>query len=125
MGGIPVHIVTGASGSGKSALIARLAWARRDRLGLVNILPVDPSVNLKALSAGCPCCTGRIVLQVSLVRALRDNGATRAFVEIADRGHAATLETLLDEPPLRLSVVAARRIFLPPDAGISASELDA
>lgn len=122
---IPVHVVTGVPAAGKSALVARLARARPDWLGLVNSLPADSVANLKPLSASCPCCVGRVVLQVSLVRALRETGATRAFVELADAQHAANLARLLGELPFSLSVEAGRTIILPRDAGISASEFDA
>ncbi|MBS0335792.1 MAG: hypothetical protein JSS40_03045 [Proteobacteria bacterium] len=121
---IPVHIVTGAPGSGKSALIARLCAERGDWLGLVNT-PPQAGRGLKQLSAGCPCCTGKVVLQVSLARGLRETGARRAFVELADPGHASNLEKLLAELPLSLAVIGARRIAMPAESGLRADELDA
>lgn len=119
---IPVHIVTGAPGSGKSALIARLVAADSHWLGLVNRLPDGAQRNLRQLSPGCPCCTGRVVLQIMLARALRQTGATRAFVELADADHAGTLEKLLAESPWNLSMRSARSIVLPHDLAITASE---
>lgn len=116
---VPVHIVTGAPGSGKSALIARLTGERKDWLGLVNAVPDVATDNLRALSAGCPCCTGRMVLQVSLVRALRDSGASRALVELSDPAHASSLEKLLQAPPFSLSLRAARALVLPRDVDVS------
>jgi G3E family GTPase len=121
---IAVHIVTGAPGSGKSALIARLCSERGDWLGLVNTLP-QVGRGLRQLSAGCPCCTGKVVLQVSLARGLRETGARRALVELADPEHAATLEKLLTELPLSLAVIGARRILMPAETGLKAAELDA
>lgn len=123
MGRIPVHIVTGAPGSGKSALISRLCSERGDWLGLVNTLP-QAGRSLKQLSAGCPCCTGKVVLQVSLARGLRETRARRAFVELGDPEHALTLEKLLGELPFSLSVISARRITLPAEAGLKAVELE-
>lgn len=124
-GRIPVHIVSGAPGSGKSALIAGLVGQRSDWLGLVNVLSARSGQNLQLLAAGCPCCTGRVMLQVTLVRALRSTGATRAFVEIGDAKHGANLERMLGELLLGRSVHAARNLELPRDAKLSASELQA
>lgn len=126
MGGrIPVHVVTGARGSGKTALIARLCAGRSDWLGLVDSLPEDPPAGLRAFSAGCPCCTGKVVLQVSLGRGLRESRATRAFVELHDPAHRASLERLLAELPLNLSVVPGRPVELPADAALQAASLEA
>jgi hypothetical protein len=121
---IPVHIVTGAPGSGKSALVSRLCSERVDWLGLVNTLPVAGGAGLRRLSAGCPCCTGKVVLQVSLARGLRESRARRAFVEVGDPEHALSLEKLLGELPLSLSVTCARRITLPAEAGLRAVEFE-
>lgn len=121
---IPVHIVTGRPGSGKSALIAALVGQRSDWLGLVNALPAVCGQSLRLLAAGCPCCTGRVVLQVTLVRALRSTRAVRAFVELADTQHAANLEKLLTELPFSLSVCAARTLELPGDARCCANDLE-
>lgn len=122
---IPVHVVTGAPGSGKSALIARLTRERADWLGLINAPPGIAADNLKRLSAGCPCCTGRVVLQVSLVRALRDTGARRALIELPDPAHAAALARLLQELPFRLSVRRGRELVLPLDTAVASADLDA
>lgn len=119
-----MHIVTGAPGSGKSALIARLARDRADWLGLLNALPGAAALNLRVLSAGCPCCTGRVVLQVSLVRALRETGATRVLVELPDSAHAAALARLLQELPFSLSVRRDRDLVLPRDAAVISANLD-
>ncbi len=121
---IPVHVVTGPRGSGKTALIARFCAGRDDWLGLVDALPDEPPAGLRAFSAGCPCCTGKVVLQVSLARGLRESRATRAFVELRDPAHRATLERLLAELPLSLSVVPGRPIELPADASLQAATLE-
>lgn len=113
---IPVHVVSGPSGSGKTALIARRMAENPDWLGLVNVLPVAPPANLRALAPGCPCCTGRVALQVGLARALRETGAVRALVEVADPQHALQLERDLQSLPLSLSLEPASRISLPEQA---------
>lgn len=116
-----MHIVTGAPGSGKSALITRLTRDRPDWLGLVNAVSGAAANNLRSLIAGCPCCTGRVVLQVSLVRALRESGARRAFVELANPAHAANFAKLLQESPFSLSVRVAPALILPGDQAIDAA----
>ena len=120
---IPVHIVTGAPGSGKTALISRLCRERQDWFGLANALPGNAGAGLRLLSSGCPCCTGRVVLQISLARGLRETRATRAFVEIPGHGHAETLGKLLGEQPFSLSVYCSRSIVLPGDAGLQVTDL--
>lgn len=120
---IPVHVVTGAARSGKSALIVRLCHQNGNWVGLVNALP-SPGPNLRSIAAGCPCCTGKVVLQVSLARALRETGAVRAFVELPDPAHAETLKRVLGEPPLSLSVAIARSILLPGDSRLLAADLE-
>lgn len=122
---IPVHIVTGAPGSGKTGLIARLVGARADWLGLANSAPALPATNLKRLAAGCPCCTARVALQIGLARGLRESRATRAFVELVDARHAALLERVLGDAPLSRSVYLARTLALPADAQLSPFDLDA
>jgi len=119
-----VHVVAGPPGSGKSALIARLARERGDWLGLSNSVLAGAAANLMLLSAGCPCCTGRVALQVSLARSLRESGASRAFLELGDVRHAAALARLLNELPLSLSLTQARTILLPQDSAISAGALE-
>ena len=120
---IPVHIVTGAPQSGKTGMIAGLCAARGDWLGLVNSLPAGAGGNLRLLSAGCPCCTGKVVLQVSLARALRESRAVRAFVELPNPEHAGPLQEILGQLPLSLSVVSARTLTQPVDARIRPSDL--
>ncbi len=120
---IPVHIVTGGQRSGKTSLIARLCRERSDWLGLVDAPPADPGPNVRLLSPGCPCCTGKVVLQVTLVRALRETKAARAFVEVSGSAHAENLEKALAEIPFSLSLEGARTLFVPQDAGLRASDL--
>ena len=121
---IPVHIVTGAPGTGKSALITRLCGERKDWLGLVNSARLAGESNLRPLAPSCPCCTGKVVLQVTLARALRATGACRVFVELGDAGHLAGLQRALTESPLGLSLAVSRVIGLPQDAGLEVAEID-
>jgi G3E family GTPase len=123
MGGrIPVHVVTGAPGA--TAFIEQLCAENAGWAGLVMRAPTKASPNVRVLSAGCPCCTGRVVLQVSLARLLRETGAGRAFVELPDAGHEGSLAKVLVEPPLGQSVVAGRPIRLPGDAALRPADLE-
>jgi len=120
-----VHVVTGAAGTGKTAFIARMCAEREDWLGLVNQpLSAASGSNVKTLTAGCPCCTGKVVLQITVVRALRRFRAGRAFVELGDAGHLQGLERALGESPLGLSLVISRSICLPRDAGLPVAEFE-
>jgi hypothetical protein len=66
---------------------------------------------------------GRVVLQVTLARGLRESRAVRAFVELADPEHANTLQHVLAASPLSLSVIGSRLIVLPEDADLKAEHL--
>ena len=108
---VPVHVVTGAPGSGKSALVARLikersAWA--------------------ALSPrACPCCVGRVELQVTLARLLRERRPERILVELADGDHLQALQRVLVEWPLGQYVSTARSLVLPGDGCADPAQLEA
>lgn len=77
---IPVHLVLGAPASGKSALIIRLLDARENWIGFANGAG-GANARLHALPRGCPCCTGRVEMQVVLARALRRIRAERVLIE--------------------------------------------
>lgn len=125
MAKVPVHAVIGGPRTGKSALIARLCGARSDWLGFVNTaISGSGTPNLRPVPGGCPCCTARVVLQVALTRALRDTGAVRVFVELADASHKAMFERVLGESPFSRSVVAGCSYALPDCESLEAGSLD-
>ena len=106
---VPVHLVAGPPGSGKLALIARLI-AERD--GWATLSP-----------GGCPCCTGRVDLQIGLARLLRERRPERVLVALPDGAHAVASRRVLGERPLAQYIVLGREIVLPEDAGLAAAEL--
>ena len=114
---IPVHVVTGPAAAEVRDLIRGFCQHRPDWIAFVNAQTAPTAPNLRPLPLGCPCCTGKLALQVALVRELRDPAVTRAFVEV-DPSHAASLERALAQPPFDLSLRAARRIELPRDEGL-------
>jgi len=50
-------------------------------------------------SAACPCCVGKIQLQVDLVRLVREQRPPGVLIELADAAHAHTLRRALREWP--------------------------
>ena len=50
-------------------------------------LRLPPGAIVHAVSGGCPCCIGRVTLQVTLVRLLRESRPRRLFVELAGTDH--------------------------------------
>lgn len=112
MGPIPVHAVTGAPGSGKSSRIARYAELDPGSLGLVNVRVKDLP-NLVIAPLGCPCCTARVALQVTLARLLRQRKPARVYVELPEREHAAALSAVLREWPLSQYVVPGEVLGAP------------
>lgn len=104
-----MHVVAGAPRSGKSALVARL---------------LEEHKTWRALRPGaCPCCVGRVELQVNLARLLREERPERVFVELPDPGHLAAFRKALGEWPLVQYVRLARTLHLPDDAALNAAEL--
>lgn len=105
---IPVHVITGFLGSGKSTLIRRLIerkpegerWAvlinEFGRVGIDQAL-VDgrDDVAVKALPGGCLCCQLATVLNAALVELLRRERPDRLLVEPSGLGHPAGLLELL------------------------------
>ena len=63
---------------------------------------------LPELSAGwfalkprnCPCCVGRVELQVEIARLIRERRPQGVLIELADAGHQPALRRALTEWPL-------------------------
>lgn len=49
---------------------------------------------------GCPCCVGRVEMQVKLARLIRERRPRGVQIELADAGHRASLLGALAEWPL-------------------------
>jgi hypothetical protein len=50
-------------------------------------LHLPPRAVVHAASGGCPCCIGRVTLQVTLVKLLRESRPRRLFIELAGNDH--------------------------------------
>ncbi len=104
---IPLTLVTGASGGAREAAIAALVAGAPDGAAVIlEGLPDGRSAPLAFLPAqlvqriapGCLCCTGNLVLRVTLHRLLRAKPA-RLFIGLADPGHIAQLRQSLSQAP--------------------------
>ncbi|WP_355660013.1 CobW family GTP-binding protein [Halomonas salifodinae] len=105
---IPVHVVTGFLGSGKSTLIHELLklkpagerWAVVvNEFGQVGIdqamFEAGDEVVVKGVPGGCLCCQLAFVLQASLVNLLHRHRPDRLLIEPSGLGHPAGLLDLL------------------------------
>lgn len=74
------------------------------------VLPTDPSIQSVRIAPGCVCCSGNLVLQVTLNRLLRTR-PRRLFIALASTAHLAAIQDFLSRPPydalLRLTPLVA------------------
>ncbi|PWV80446.1 GTP-binding protein [Halomonas sp. A11-A] len=105
---IPVHLITGFLGSGKSTLIHRLIeqkpaderWAVLvNEFGQVGIdqtmFEERDDLVVKELPGGCLCCQLAFVMQATLVNLLRRHRPDRVIIEPSGLGHPAGLLEVL------------------------------
>ena len=105
---VPVHIITGFLGSGKTTLIHSLIeqkpvdekWAILvNEFGQIGIdqtmFEQRNDVVVKGLPGGCLCCQLAFVLQAALVNLLARNKPDRVIIEPSGLGHPAGLLDLL------------------------------
>lgn len=111
---VATTLVTGASPFAREAAIATLLAAAAPRApqagasfsavileGLAlggTPIPELPSVRLVRLAPGCVCCTGNLVLRVTLNRLLRQ-GPERLFIGVASSEHLDQLRSWLQTAP--------------------------
>lgn len=55
----------------------------------------------------CPCCVGRVAMQVELARVIRDERPRGVVIELADPAHLPALRRALSEWPLAEKVELA------------------
>jgi G3E family GTPase len=85
-------LVTGASARAREAAIA----ASLSGTSPLDDLPAGPSV--ARIAPGCLCCTGNLVLRVTLNRLLRRR-PSRIFIGVADSEHLDQLRSWLQSEP--------------------------
>lgn len=110
MSRVPVHFCIGTARGTARALLSRL-FAARPRWAVLEL-------------QSCPCCAGRIELQIRLARLLREHGPQRVLIGYVDPSHQAALERVLTSWPLAQYVFAARRLSVPQDANLTAEVLE-
>ena len=106
--GLPVTLVTGPSAAAREAAIgARLAAAGQGGVAAVileglpdprSILTASHSLDLHRIAPGCVCCTGNLVLRVTLNRVLRRRPA-QLYIGLASTEHLDQLRSWLQQPP--------------------------
>ena len=74
-------------------------------------LDENPAVRVHRIAPGCLCCTGNLVLRVTLNRILRFSPA-QVFIALADVGHVDQLRSWLRQPPYD------QLLFLTPDEAL-------
>ncbi|WP_104203467.1 CobW family GTP-binding protein [Billgrantia saliphila] len=105
---VPVHVVTGFLGSGKSTLIRSLIeqkpeherWAilvnEFGRIGIdQTMFEARSDVIVKGLPGGCLCCQLAFVMQATLVNLLHRHRPERLIIEPSGLGHPAGLLDVL------------------------------
>ncbi len=120
---VPVHIVTGFLGSGKTTLIHQLIeqkpthekWAILvNEFGQIGIdqtmFAARDDVVVKGLPGGCLCCQLAFVLQAALVNLLARQKPDRVIIEPSGLGHPAGLMDLLQGEAFQ-DVVAVQDII--------------
>ncbi len=60
--------------------------------------PVYAALRIVRIASGCMCCTGNLVLRVTLNRILRDS-PEQIFLSIANASHLPALRAFLTAPP--------------------------
>jgi G3E family GTPase len=106
-------LVTGASASSREAAIAaHLSDLHEDgaqaitqaiileglAYGSSPLGDLSPGQTLARIAPGCLCCTGNLVLRVTLNRLLRQR-PRRIFIGVADSGHLDQLRSWLESEP--------------------------
>ena len=110
-GAIPVHIISGFLGAGKTTVLQQLlkqkpageTWAvLMNEFGQIGVerqmLPRDQGFAVKELLGGCLCCSSQLPMQIALSRLLSEVKPDRLFIEPTGLGHPGQLLEQLTEP---------------------------
>lgn len=105
---LPATLVTGASAAAREAAIrTSLAGAGQGGIAAVileglpdprSILTPSDSLDIQRIAPGCVCCTGNLVLRVTLNRVLRRR-PERLYIGLASTEHLDQLRSWLQQPP--------------------------
>lgn len=115
-GPVPVHVVTGFLGVGKTTVLRELLYRRPageswavviNEFGEVGLDAAllgredSPSLRVYEIAGGCACCTGQLTLETLLVRVLKRVKPHRLFLEPTGLGHPAGILDVLRGPNFR------------------------
>lgn len=132
---VPVHVIAGPLGSGKTSTIRHLLSRRPEgerwavlvnefgELGIDSAALADVTDDLAEVSGGCICCTTRQQMRVTLTRLLRQAHPQRLFIEPTGLGHPAGIVDLLREPGLAEAVRVAATVAVFDIAGFTEERL--
>ena len=102
---IPLTVVAGGTPAGRErAIAAHLPQGKRCAALLEgipdgkNILQASETLRIERIAAGCLCCSGQLVLRVTLNRVLRTR-PEHLFIGLADAAHLAQLRSWLSVTP--------------------------
>ena len=107
MARVATTLVTGGSPGGREAAIAeRLAGAPSGVTAILleglpdgrPLVPPSPAVLIQRIAPGCLCCTGNLVLRVTLNRILR-HPPERLYIGLAATDHLDQLRSWLASSP--------------------------
>jgi len=100
-----VRLVAGGDAGAREAAIANaLAEAQILSTALIlegmpsNAVDFDASIPVSRIAPGCPCCTGKLTMQVTLNRILR-HPPQRLFISIANETHLDAIRDFLTQAP--------------------------
>ncbi len=123
---VPVNVITGFLGVGKTTAIRRLLadkppqayWAVLvNEFGEVGIdgaaiSAASDELNVVEVPGGCICCTTSPMLRVSLTRLLRDRRPDRLIIEPSGLGHPAGIIDVLRDPFLTAALEVRATVTL-------------
>lgn len=105
--GLPATLVTGPSAAAREAAIgARLQAGQGGLVAVIleglpdprSLLTPSDSLEIHRIAPGCVCCTGNLVLRVTLNRVLRRRPA-QLYIGLASTEHLDQLRSWLQQAP--------------------------
>src|SRR5688500_13837469 len=113
---IPVTLVTGSTGAGKTTYIARLLTQRPqdarwavlvNDFGEAKLEAAPHAVFVREVS-GCICCSAQVSLRTAVVALLREARPQRLVTEASAAAHPDSIVKVLKEPGIAQAVVLER-----------------
>lgn len=103
---VPLVLVLGAAGAGKTRFIAGRVRARPAgerwavllaERGRSAIAAEDPGLTIRELDSACLCCVGAVSLRVALTRIVREVRPARIYLEAPGLEHAGRIVRMFDD----------------------------